>query len=68
MCIIKIIKIKCFYPPWIIKEHGFIYSCLQTPPRENWFQYVHKEYATAINFLCIITLDIRLCGLASSRY
>ena len=26
------------------------------PPRENWFQYVRREYATAINFPCIITL------------
>ena len=38
------------------KEHWFIYSCLQTPPRENWFPYLRREYATAINFPCIITL------------
>ena len=31
---------------------------LQTPPRENWFQYVRREYATAINFPCLITLCI----------
>ena len=31
-------------------------SCLQIPPRENWFQYVRREYATAINFPCLITL------------
>ena len=31
-------------------------SCLQIPPRENWFQYVRRLYATAINFHCIITL------------
>ena len=26
------------------------------PWRENWFQYVRRVYATAINFPCIITL------------
>ena len=31
------------------------YFCLQIPPRENWFQYVHWVYTTAINFPCIIT-------------
>ena len=58
MWIIKIIKIKCFYPPQILNEHWWIYSCLQIPPRENWFQYVCRVYATAINFPCIITLDL----------
>ena len=29
---------------------------LQIPPRENWFQYVSRVYATAINFPCSITL------------
>ena len=33
-----------------------LYSCLQTPPRENWFQYVRREYATAIKLPCLITL------------
>ena len=33
-----------------------IYSCLQIPPRENWFQYVRRVYATAIIFPCISTL------------
>ena len=56
MWMIKIIKIKCFYPPRILDEHWSIYSCLQIPPRENWFQYVHRVYATAINFPCISTL------------
>ena len=28
-----------------------IYSCLQKPPIENWFQYIRREYATAINYL-----------------
>ena len=37
-------------------KHWCIYSCLQIPPRENWFQYVRRVYATAINFPCIITL------------
>ena len=53
MCIIKMIKIKCFYSTRILNEH---YSCLQIPPRENWFQYLRRVYATAINFPCIITL------------
>ena len=34
-----------------------IYSCLQIPPRENWFQYVCRLYATAINFPCISSLS-----------
>ena len=46
----------CFYPPRILNEHWCIYSCLQIPPRENWFQYVRRVYATVINFPCIITL------------
>ena len=33
-----------------------LFNCLQTPPRENWFHYVRREYATAINFSCLITL------------
>ena len=56
MWIIKIIKIKCFYSPWILEEHWCIYSCLQTPLGENWFKYVRREYATAVNFPCLITL------------
>ena len=28
------------------------------PPRENWFQYIFRVYATAINFPCIITLIV----------
>ena len=34
-----------------------IFSCFQSLPRENWFQYVRRLYETAINFPCIITLD-----------
>ena len=30
--------------------------CLQIPPRENWFQYVRRVYATAINFPCLSLL------------
>ena len=56
MWIFKIIKIKCFYPPRILHKHWCIYSCLQIPPRENWFQYVRRVYTTAINFPCISTL------------
>ena len=37
-------------------EHWCIYSCLQILLRENWFQYVRRVYAAAINFPCIITL------------
>ena len=33
--------------------HLFLF---QIPPGENWFQYVHRAYATAINFPWIITL------------
>ena len=50
MWIFKFIKIKCFYPPRILDEHWCIYSCLQSPPRENRFQNVLRVYATAINF------------------
>ena len=39
----QIIKIKCFYPPWILNKHWCIYFCLQIPPRENWFQYVRTD-------------------------
>ena len=34
--------------------------CLQTPPRENWFQYIRREYATAIKFSCLITLQFKV--------
>ena len=33
--------------------HLFVFTILH---RENWFQYVRRVYATAINFPCIITL------------
>ena len=33
----------------------WFYSCLQIRPRENWFQYVRRVYATAINFPCNLT-------------
>ena len=46
----------CFYAPQILNEHWCIYSYLQIPPRENWFHYVRRVYATSINFPCIITL------------
>ena len=58
MWIIKIIKTKCFYPPRILDKHWCIYSWLQIPPRENWFQYVRRVYDTAINFPYITTLVI----------
>ena len=58
MWIIKIFKIQCFYPARKLNEHWCIYSCLQIPPRENWFQYVRRVCAAAINFPCITTLKI----------
>ena len=33
--------------------HLFLFTI---PPRENWFQYVRRVYATAINFPCITFL------------
>ena len=36
------------------------YSCLQSLPRENWFQYERRIYATAINFPCISTLVVTI--------
>ena len=38
------------------KRPLMLYSCLPISPRENWFQYVHRVYATAINFPSISTL------------
>ena len=60
MLIIKIIKIKCSNPSRILNEQQCIYSCLQTPPRENWFQYVRRVYTTAINFSYITALHAPL--------
>ena len=48
------------YPPRILEEHWCIYSCLHTPARMNWFPYLCREYATAINFPCRITLIQRI--------
>ena len=56
MRIIKIFEIQCFYPPRILDKHWCNGSCLQIPHRENWFLYVRRVYAAAINFPCIITL------------
>ena len=51
-----------FYnPSRILNGQKCIYSCLQIPPRENWFQSVRRVYATAINFPCIITLVPIMC-------
>ena len=53
------------YQNWMLfsssdtKRHWCIYSCLQIPPRENWFQYVRRVYGTAIIFHCITTLGCR---------
>ena len=43
------------------------YSCLQIPPRENWFQYVRRVYTTAINFPCITSLPIPMFKLSISN-
>ena len=62
MLIIKIIKTKCSNPSPILNEQLGIYSCLQIPPRENWFQYVRRVYATAFNFpyiTALVTLWLR---------
>ena len=49
--------IICFIAPRILDEHcRCIYLYLQIQPRENWFQYVRRVYAIAINFPCIRTL------------
>ena len=40
--------------------HLFLFT---KPPRENWFQYVRRENATAINFPYLITLHIVIVGL-----
>ena len=66
MLMIEFFKIECFYLPWIQKEHRYIYSCSQTPPRENWFEYERREYATAINFPCLITLPPEIRELQKS--
>ena len=61
--IFKIIKIKCFYHSRVLDEHWCVYSCLQIAPRENWFQYVRRVYATSINFPCISTLTMDMYGI-----
>ena len=59
MIIFKTIKMKCFLSSSHTRRTlTCIYSCLQIPPRENWFQYVRRVYATAINFPCINTLIV----------
>ena len=42
--------------------HIFLFT---KPPRENWFQYVRRVYATTINFPCISTLTkiIYICSI-----
>ena len=48
----KLSKFNARYPR-ILNEHWGIFSCLQIPPRENWFQYVRRVYATAITSLAL---------------
>ena len=45
----NILVIRNYYENWCT------YSCLQIPPRENWFQYERRVYATAIDFPYIVT-------------
>ena len=45
--------------------HLFLYKYT---PRENWFQYVHRKYATAINFSCLITLYRTMCTVCIYLY
>ena len=56
MRIIKIIKIKCFYPPRILDNTDASILVYKFRPEKTWFQYVRRVYATAINFPCISTL------------
>ena len=46
MWIFKIIKIKCFSPPRILNEHWCIDSCLQIPPRTNYFPCISTLHAS----------------------
>ena len=39
--------------------HLFLFT--KSAQRDNWFRYVHKVYATAISFPCIITLNLTMC-------
>ena len=52
----KLSKLNAFNLLGYKNEHWCIYSFLQIPPRENWFQYVRKVCATAVNFPCSIPL------------
>ena len=45
------------------KQTWCIFSCLQILHRENWFKYVHRLYATAINFPYITTLQVSTSNL-----
>ena len=65
MGIIKVIKLDVFIllGYWKHTEESLLF--LHTLPRENWFQYVRREYATAINFPCIRALSVYpVCGWA----
>ena len=42
----------------VLSLGGNVNKRQMSQPRENWFQYVRRVYATAINFPCIITLRI----------
>ena len=59
--LLKLSKCNAFNLHGYLNEHWCICSYLQIPPRENWFQYVRRVYATAINFPCNTTLIVILC-------
>ena len=71
MWIIKFFEIQCFYPPRILNEHWCFYSCLQIPPRENWFQYVRRVYTINLPCISILLLPFRIehqCREQTKRY
>ena len=67
MLIIKIFKIKCSNPSRILNEHWCIYSCLQIPPRENWFKYMYAEYTKLqLTFLTLQPCPYVCTGLSTT--
>ena len=52
-----IIKIKCFSPRRMLEKNWCIYSCLHNSPERTGFNIYIWEYATVINFPCLITLQ-----------
>ena len=44
----------------ILNEHWWLYSFLQIPPKENWFQCVRRVYTPANNFPCFTPLILTM--------